>query len=95
MMLLALLGCLLLALYSYSCTTVAFNVEASDMSHAQAWADELEASLCPLQKIVDLGIAPNPWAMPPKLALLLAWAEEDSVPATVRCPEYVPLRCAA
>ncbi len=93
MMLLALLACLLLAVYGYACTTVTITmgpVEAYD--DAQAWADELDASLYPMYQAVDMGIAPNPWAMPARLATLLAsrpvltlCTDDDVCPLTLRC----------
>lgn len=82
MMLLTLLGVLLLALYVVASTAPTFSLEVSDMSDAQAWADELEASLCPYQRAVDMGLAPSPWAMPPKLAALLATAEPKATRPT-------------
>ncbi len=62
MLLLALLGLILLACYAYASTSPVLTMgDPEGYTEAQAWADDLDASLCPMQRAISLGIIPDPW----------------------------------
>lgn len=73
MLILTLLSVLLLALYCVASTsTVVTMGDADGYQEAQQWAADLDASLCPMQRAVSMGLVADPWTMPAKLAALLA-----------------------
>ncbi len=75
MILLSVLGILLLALYGFACTSTVVTMGSPEgYQDAQQWADELDASLCPMARAQALGLIPGAWDMPPRLALLLGLA---------------------